>query len=165
MVHNIARLRADLKSGDLCLQRAAAQAFLAMGEQARVAAVELVRAAGDEDETIREWCMSTLEELGPPDTSAVEELSQCLAHGNPDVGYWAATLLGRLESAAAPAVPALIVATGDDKPLAVRQRAVWALGQIGSAAVQALPALQQADSDADPRLSRLATEAIDRISG
>ena len=49
--------------------------------------------------------------------------------------------------------------------LPVRQRAAWALGEIGPAAAAAVPTLQKAAGDPDPRLARLAQEAIDQIAG
>jgi hypothetical protein len=88
-----------------------------------------------------------------------------VADVHPDVGYWAATLLGRLGKQAAPAVPVLarVVCGGVD--LTVRQRVAWALGQIGPAAAEALAALQQAATSDDLRLARLAQQAIDLIRG
>jgi hypothetical protein len=40
-----------------------------------------------------------------------------------------------------------------------------ALGEIGPAAAAALPHLRKAAADPDPRLARLAQQAIDQIGG
>jgi HEAT repeat protein len=85
---------------------------------------------------------------------------------SPDVGYWAATLLGRLKADAAPAVDALAQAVGGSaNHLPVRQRSAWALGEIGPAAAVALPSLRNATGNLDPRLARLAQQAIGQIAG
>ncbi len=82
--------------------------------------------------------------MGPPSTSDVETLAGLLTADNADVGYWAATLLGRLGSDAVVAVPALATAVAESRHRVVRQRAAWALGKIGSPAIEAVGALKQA---------------------
>jgi HEAT repeat protein len=85
-----------------------------------------------------------------------------LSAEHPDVAYWAATLLGRLESEASGAVSQLMEALGSSA-LAVRERAAWALGRIGPRASKALPLLRKLSRDSRPRLARLAAEAIGKI--
>jgi hypothetical protein len=46
---------------------------------------------------------------------------------------------------------------------AVAERAAWALGKIGPGASAGRPALERAAAVADPRLARLAREALDSI--
>jgi HEAT repeat protein len=48
---------------------------------------------------------------------------------------------------------------------AIRERAAWALGQIGPKAKSAIPALRDAAGTKQPRLSRLANEALAAIGG
>jgi len=158
----ISQLRVDLCGADLCRKLAAARALSEMGEGAAEAGAELVQAVADENEDVREWSVAALEEMGPPPYSALPSLTNLLKDAS-DVAYWAATLLGRLEAEAAPAVGELSLALQADRPLAVRQRVAWALGEIGSGARDALPALQQAAEDSDPRLARLAAQSIERI--
>ena len=67
----------------------------------------------------------------PADASALAAL---VNKPSLDVAYWAATLLGRLESQAAPAVPQLAEALDRHTESTVRERAAWALGKIGPAA-------------------------------
>ncbi|NQT11756.1 MAG: HEAT repeat domain-containing protein, partial [Planctomycetes bacterium] len=95
----------------------------------------------------------------------LEALTKLVADDSPDVGYWAATLLGRLGERAAPAVSALASAVSGDLAMPVRQRSAWALGKIGPPAAPSLEALQQAADDPDARLARLAQRAIDQIGG
>ncbi len=130
-----------------------------------VAAVPLVQACGDQDEEVRGWAVTALEELGPPPVADLAALASLLADQNADVGYWAATLLGRLGEDAAPAVPALASALSGSKHSSVRQRAAWALDKLGPPATGALDALRQAADDDDLRLARLAGRAIEQITG
>ena len=134
-----------------------------LGEEASQAALALVLAAGDEAEEVREWAVATLEGMGPPRPDAVSDLAALLTAKSEGVGYWAATLLGRLKAEAASAVPALGSALTGPLELSVRQRIAWALGEIGPPAQTALDCLKRAAADADPRLSRLAQEAMARV--
>jgi HEAT repeat protein len=93
----------------------------------------------------------------------MDQLISLIEAKSPDVGYWAATLLGRLGADAAVVVDALVRAVASSAALSVRQRAAWAMGEIGSPA--AIPSLKTAASDPDPRLARLAQEAIEQITG
>ena len=154
---------AGLRSADPGARSSAAQRLARAGPEARGAAVPLVEAAADEDEEVREWAVAALEELGPPPAEDLDRLAALAEDPRRDVAYWAATLLGRLEHQAAPAVRALTSALVDHGEAPVRQRAAWALGQIGPAAAPALPALQQAADSRDPRLARLARRAIGSI--
>lgn len=115
------------------------------------------------DETVRENAVAELEEVGQPPVDSVNDLANLLAHQNADVGYWAATLIGRLGQSAAPATVSLALALEHDGPSNVRQRVAWALGKIGPSAETALPALRTAATSTDARLARLATQAIEEI--
>ena len=163
MSHDIARLRADLVGLDLCKKLAAARALAELGEQAAAAAPELARAAADENDDVREWSTAALEDMGPPPNSALPLLVNLLGGEHDDVAYWAATLIGRLETEAAAAVDALAAALQEDRAAAVRQRAAWALGKIGPPAAAAVSALTAASESFDPRLARLAVQALGQI--
>lgn len=155
----------ELESADVARRRAAAEQLLRLGAGASEGGVALVRAVLDEDEEVRELVMGALEDLGAPPNSSREELIALSGHAEADVAYWAVTLLGRLGSEAEVAVPALISAMGPDRPRVVRQRAAWALGEIGPGAKSAVAVLQAASEETgDPRLARLAGQALERIS-
>lgn len=158
------KLIADLAADDLAKRRQAAEQLSQLGPAASPAAVVLVQCAADPDEEVREFVVAALEDMGPPAQDDMDELMTLLGHESPDVGYWAATLLGRLGKVAAPAVPSLISALTGGSNLAVRQRAAWALGKIGHPAAKALDALQTAATATDnPRLAKLAQQAIEQI--
>jgi HEAT repeat protein len=158
-------LIARLATGDDDGRADAAERLCRLGPEAAAAAVALVRGCGDDDERVREWSAAALEELGPPGLGAIAELASLAADEHPLVAYWAVTLLGRLGSAAAPAVPAVIGCLDGHTDLAVAQRAAWALGRIGRAAEAAVEPLTAAAGRGDPRLERLATEALASIRG
>ena len=147
----------------------AAERLAELGPDARQAAASLVRAMGDPNEEVRELVAAALEELGSPPLGNLPELARLLEDPSADVGYWAATLLGRLGEAGADAVSPLIDAGGGasrEKPShqTVSERSVWALGKIGPPAAGALPLLRKLAESADnARLSRLASAAIEQI--
>ena len=163
MPKNIPQLIATLGSSDPTERSNAAEQLSRLGPDARDAAVALVRACGDEAEEVCQWAVAALEELGPPSVSDLGELTPLLGDTNADVGYWAATLLGRPGAEAAAAASGLAAALSGPADIAVRQRAAWALGKIGPAAAEALDALKQTAADDDPRLARLSQRAIDQI--
>jgi len=165
MPSDFSRLLSRLSSSDADSRARAAEQLAQRGPGARPAAVALVLACGDEAEDVRQWAKAALEGMGPPEASDGGQLASFLEGRSPDVGYWAATLLGRLKAKAAPAVAALTRAVAGSPHPPVRQRAAWALGKIGPAAAPALGALKQAAAGGDPRLARLAQRAVEQIGG
>jgi HEAT repeat protein len=165
MPTNISTLIAALSSIDADSRAQTAEQLAQLGADAQPAAVALVLACGDESEEVRQGASSALEEMGPPELSDAEPLTSLVEAKSPDVGYWAATLLGRLKAKVAPAIEALAHAVLQSPHLPVRQRAAWALGEIGRAAAASLPNLRRAAADSDLRLAQLAQRAIQQIGG
>jgi HEAT repeat protein len=161
---NLSSLVAALFDANAENRAQAAEQLAVLGADAQPAAVALVLACGDEAEEVREWTTSALENLGPPEATDVGPLMSLIEAKTPDVGYWAATLLGRLKAQAAPAVETLARAVAVSPHLPVRQRAAWAVGEIAPVAADALPNLCKAPSDPESRLARLAQEAINPIA-
>ncbi|MDH3716756.1 MAG: HEAT repeat domain-containing protein, partial [Planctomycetota bacterium] len=131
-------------------------------DQAQLAAVTLVRAAGDADESVRESAVAVLEKLGPPNAEDVDQLAGLLSGTHDDTAYWAATLIGRCGAVGCAASQALNQALAHPST-GVQQQAAWALGQLGPSARCALPALNEATTSDDPRLARLAQQAAEKI--
>jgi HEAT repeat protein len=152
-------LARQLQDRQVGVRAQAAEQLSRYGEEARVAAVELVQACGDE-EAVREWAVAALEELGPPLKDSVDKLRGLVDAPNELVGYWAVTLLGRSGSDAVSAAAALVSVLERSPHLSVRQRAAWALGQLGDRGPATVAALERATHDADPRLARLAAQAM-----
>jgi HEAT repeat protein len=154
---------ADLLCSDEPGQRASAAESLAqLGAGCRDACLELVRACGT-DQVTREWAAAALEEMGPPPSTKLVSLVPLLASDSPDVVYWAATLLGRLEDQAELAADSLANVIESERDLFVRERAIWAARKIGCSSPTILQALNAARDRGPDRLARLATEALDQI--
>lgn len=96
----------------------------------------------------------------------LEDWVRRLRHGDTEPGRaFAATALGRMGSAAADAVPALVEAAGGDREYTVRENAAEALGLIGvrNEAVEGVLERLLDDPEAGPR--REARRALDRLRG
>jgi HEAT repeat protein len=163
LIMEVTQLIAALHSDDPARRQAAAERLAQLGTGAQEAAVALVEACGCDDEPMREWITAALEELGPPRVDDIPLLAELVARPSLDTAYWAATLLGRLEREAAPAVAALAAALSNHAEMAVRQRAAWALAQIGAPSGAARGALQSAAASSNRRLASLARQALSRI--
>ncbi len=144
---------------------ASAEALARLGVEASPAAIAIVQALEFEDDGLRDWLVAALEDLGAPATADAPALAALITKPALDPAYWAATLLGRLESQAAPAVPQITEALDKHAESTVRERAAWALGKIGSAAAGARSSLEAAAKGGNPRLARLASEALSQIGG
>ena len=160
---DVSQLINDLCAPQMSRRRTAAEHLSQIEQDARPAAVPLVRVCGTSDEVLHEYAIAALESLGPPAIEDATALAELLKEPEVDVAYWAATLLGRLGPAGDRTVTALGAALDRDTRPQVRQRVAWALGQIGPAAVSARAAIERARDTADPRLVRLAERALQRI--
>lgn len=163
MTPEVNALIADLATPDPAGRLAAIEKLARLGEGAGAAAVTLVSCLSG-DGAIREAATGALEDLGPPPVEQLPELAKLASHESGDVAYWAATLIGRLQAAGAPATSALAQALEGSSIEAARERAAWALGEIGPGAKDALAGLQKAAASGSPRLARLAQQAIERIN-
>ncbi len=163
----VASLAMKLGDENAAVRAEAAEHLSRLSEEAQPAALALVKACGDK-ESVRQWAVAALEELGPPPVGSAQELAQLSATDQELVAYWSITLLGRLGSAAASTSEAstsdtLITALQSSRHLAVQQRAAWALGEIGEQSESVTKALQQASEAADPRLAKLAMRALSKL--
>jgi HEAT repeat protein len=142
---------------------AAAEALARLGEDAQPAAVALVGALRTADAPTLDWCVAALEDLGPPLASQIDDLIRFVGDKSIDATYWAITLLGRAGKDASTAAAALTGILKSSPELTLRERAAWALGKIGPAAKMAVPALKEAAANGEPRLARLARQALGEI--
>ncbi len=166
MDQDLSRLMASLGSPQETARAEAAEKLSQLDPaEMRGSALILVKACGDPSEAVREAAANVLEEMGPPDPDLVDGLTALVAADNADVAYWAATLIGRLGPDATAAVPALSSVLEHSGYLNVRQRAAWALGKIGPGAAAATDTLRAAAAGNDPRLARLAEQALGEIGG
>jgi HEAT repeat protein len=159
------RLARDLISGDVAARREAAESLAHRGSGSAAASLALIRAAADEDEEVAEWSVAALEDLGPPCEADLPGLAELLTHTPADTAYWAATLIGRSEAAAATCTGPLSDALQNHRETAVRERIAWALGRIGPAASAAAATIEALASEPNcpPRLARACREALQSI--
>lgn len=160
---DLERQRMDLKSPDLSTRATAAEHFSQAGEDAAFAAVELVQACGD-DESVSQFAVAALEDMGPPSSDSKQKLSTLLNSPEAIVGYWAATLIGRLEDSAKDCQDALAAVLVSSEDIAVRERAAWALGKVGADSEPAIAALKEAAKSEAARLQRLATASLEQLN-
>ncbi len=109
-----------LKSSDVREREAAAEALSQMGPDAAYAAVGLVGACADE-ESVQQWAVAALEELGPPPAESLGELTKLASSSDPLTAFWAITLLGRAGSIAKPSQDELAIILKDSKVESVRE--------------------------------------------
>ncbi|MDX1964247.1 MAG: hypothetical protein SFX18_13925 [Pirellulales bacterium] len=114
-------------------------------------------------ESIREQAVEICEGMQSPPAELAIPLTTYLPTARGDAAYWCVTLLGRLAGESVAAISVLATCLERHELLAVRERAAWALGKIGPAAQKARPSLEKAAAATDPRLSRLAKDALEAI--
>jgi HEAT repeat protein len=153
--------RERLRSDDVQERAAAAEALSLIGTDAAIASVELVKACAD-DESVSQWSVSALEELGPPPAEAIPELAALASAEHSLVAYWAITLLGRSGDAAQSSQEKLAAILRTSADMSVRQRAAWALGEIHAVSDAAITALQEAAESSDARLARMANASLEK---
>lgn len=153
------RWRLELKNSDVEVRARAAESLCLAGSESVVAAVDLVVACGDV-ENVQNWAAAALEDLGAPPMESVDSLETLVNSPFPLVGYWAATLLGRLGQSANRSQVVLGEAVSDSPHLSIRERAAWALGKVGATEDSAVESLKKAAASDSPRLASLAARAL-----
>ena len=146
------RWRLELQDSDAGVRATAAENLCLAGSDSVAAAVDLVMACGDVED-VQNWAAAALEDLGVPPVDSVNSSA-------PLVGYWAATLLGRLGASASCSQVTLGKAVSESPHLSVQERAAWALGKIGATEVSVVESLKKAATSSFPRLASLATQAL-----
>lgn len=124
----------------------------------------VIRLAGSRDDFVRAAAAQALESSLRPSPVEIPALIALLSdRSDGEIGYWAATLLGRLGQEAVDAAPALCDCLTSSSFLPARERAVWALKKIGPAASDSIPALRAVSELGPARLQQLCREAISEI--
>lgn len=160
---HISDLGEMLASDQIEQRRRAAELLSQNADVAIDVAVALVRAAGDDDRQVAEYCVATLEEMGEPSASQLEELSQLATAANEESAYWAATLMGRAGVQACEFAVLLGDIVASDAAPQVRERAAWAIARIGPSAKAARPQLESCTGAEPSSLARAVTKAIEAI--
>jgi HEAT repeat protein len=160
---HISELGDILSSDDQAMRRRAAEVLSQNADAAVDVAVDLVRHVADSDRVVAEYCVATLEELGPPAASQLDDLAILASDNHADVAYWAVTLIGRSGAAAATHALRLGDVVASDAPPQVRERAAWALGRIGPAAMAAVPQLESSTHAVPQSVARAVAQALTSI--
>lgn len=114
----------------------------------------------DENEEVRAWASDTLSSVDQPASDVGPQLAELTRHVNAPVAGWACKLLGKLGESATRFQSSLAAALTQHGEKSVRQLAALALKSVPNLKPETISALQSAASDADPRLSRLAADAL-----
>ena len=123
--------------------------------------LDLMQALRSEDEEIRALASDCLEMLERVDAEQQSVLLHLCKDNASPVASWACKLLGQPELSPE-AEEALVAVLKTQAPTAVQQSAAKALGQANSLSLAAMEALEQVTSSSDPRLQRIATQALER---
>lgn len=114
------------------------------------------------DESMSEWAAEALENCGPPLESDLDFLIHLTQDQEDDVGCWACKLIGRLGAKANTFQESLAVVVASEKNgLALRQQAALTLASIGTLTAASREALLAAARSHDPRLARIAIQALE----
>ena len=152
------RWRLELKDSNVKVRASAAENLCLAGSNSVAAAVDLVMVCGDVED-VQNWAVAALEDLGPPSVDSVVLLEPLVGSSSPLVGYWAATLLGRLGGNANRSQSILGQAVSGSPHLSVQERAAWALGKIGVTEASVVVSLRSEAASDSPRLASLANRA------
>lgn len=134
---------------------------LAAGDEpAEAHVLELLESMRSEDEEVRAWAsdaLHTLESL--PKTLAHSVADMCL-QPNAAVSAAACRMLLKLGDEATQYQTAIVACLTQHKEITARQQAALALSSVDGLTTESLDALRAAANSADPRLKRLATNAL-----
>ena len=163
---DVAQATANLKSSDAAVRAAAAEQLAHLEDGAQAAGPALAVATADGDESVRAVGHRRARVTRTASGRRHRGTRQIASRHAAGCRLLGGHILGRLGDGAGDAktVTALITALNSHPEAAVRERAAWALGQVGPGALAALPALQAVGGTTNPRLSRLAKQAIEQIS-
>jgi HEAT repeat protein len=142
----------------------AANALMRLGESARGAVPDLVRALDDADTKVRVRVIVALWNIGPDSKPAIPTLIAFLKdkQAHEDLRWSSATCLGYIGPAAAEAAPLLLDMLATEGPR-LRRAAVNGLRGIGDADERVIPALIKVLDDADSGLAIEAAGALGDI--
>jgi HEAT repeat protein len=114
----------------------------------------------DENEEVRAWASDVLTIVEEPSSAWAPQLAELTRHVNAPLAGWACKLLGRLGEQATGYQSSLATALAHHAEKSVRQLAALALKSVPNLTADTVDALRAAASDADPRLRRLALDAL-----
>lgn len=127
--------------------------------------LNLLVTMGDSEEETRAWASDVLQTVEVLPRSLADSVSDKCLDPHPAVAAWACTLLGKLESDAHKYQSDIVACLNTHPSVSTRQQAALALSSIaerepGILDEATLESLRHAAASDDPRLKRLATQAL-----
>ncbi len=123
---------------------------------------DVLLSLGSADEEVRAWasdCLSQLESLTRDGANTVKQYCE---HDSAPVASWACKLLAKCESPDPQWESCICQALDHHESIAVRAEAAGALGRLENLNAQTKQSLAKAAVSENPRLSRLASRALER---
>ncbi len=131
-------------------------------KQASEQVLPLLATLESDDEELRAWACDALQVIESLPVELAPQLAALCRHPQAPVALWSSKLMVRLGKAAAEYQSALAHSLANHPDLYVRQEAAAALGKIDGLHDDTKDMLRAAAASDDPRLSRLASEALRR---
>ncbi len=165
-------IRRQLQSDDELVKLAALEE-IANQSQVRGLTLSVLEAVSSDNSEVQDWALEAIKRSIVPLPEEVATLGNLMVRSDHSMQIESiALMLGRIGSVPEtdPETAAVLLETLQRvQSLSARERIVWALAQLGlaqlgSAASVAEVVLQQTLVDAPPRLKRLATETLRRLS-
>ncbi len=127
-----------------------------------VAVPELIKSLGEARPKTVEYVADALGQIGPAAQQALPQLEACLSSETEGVRIWAKIALALIDKRPS-LVPDLIAVAENSDETYLCHQVIMALGNIGLDAKGALPVLGKFVNHADRRLTKAATDAIEKI--
>lgn len=122
--------------------------------------LNLLVTMGDSEEETRAWASDVLQTVEVLPRDLADSIAAKCLDPHPAVAAWACTLLGKLESDAHKYQAHIVACLNTHPSVSTRQQAALALGSIARLEPTTLESLRRAAQSGDPRLKRLAANAL-----
>ncbi len=122
--------------------------------------LELFATLQDDDEELRAWASDALQTIQTTPHEMAATIAEQCANANAGIAAWACKLLTKTGSRASEFQAAIAACLRNHSELHARQQAAQALSEISGLSPASITALEEATQSNDPRLKRLATQAL-----
>ncbi len=128
-------------------------------------ALDLLQTLQDSAEETRAWASDALQTLELLPAALAPTVATYCLNEHPPVASWACKLLATMGSGAADFQAAIVGCLNDHPSVSAKQQAALTLADIPGLSNAAIDALKNASTSSDPRLQRLATNALKKSDG
>ncbi|HBN76770.1 MAG TPA: hypothetical protein DD473_13310 [Planctomycetaceae bacterium] len=164
-MNNAENLAVELQSADLKTRQKAAEQLARMADEASPALIPLFDAINDVDETVREWSVEALENMGTPPQQQIPALTDYLNRTKSvDSRWFSLKILGRYGTEASEHFDLVTHYFSSNHPQNIRMQAIKTACKIASADQQQglKDKLKKLTADEDSRIQHLANEELIR---